>query len=272
MRRLLLLLAATLLCFLQAPAYAQGRAFSQPELEALLAPVALYPDPVLSNILAAATHPDQVSEAARMPGADNPAWDPSVRALVAMPEVLERMAESPQWMFDLCDAALLEGPQISQAVQALRQRAYESGYVRSTDQYVIYYNPLIVYGAWRPAYGVVYWRPWPTRRVFVTERYVRIPESQRRPIVQSTTPIAQRGNGGPSPALQQQQLNSVTPHVRAPEANRQPSVQSATAPIAQRGNGGPSPALQMQPANRHTPAAASEPRREATHEHHRHRG
>lgn len=227
MRRLLL---AALLCFLQAPAHAQARTDS--ELEAMLAPIALYPEAVLSNILGAATRPAEVAEAARMPGTDHPAWAPSVRALVPFPEVLQRMAESPQWMLDLGTAALAQGSQVAQAVQALRQRAYASGSLRSTDEqlvqyygssivvqpavpqivYLPYYNPFLVYGAWGPAYRVVPWRPWPTRRVFVTKRYLPIPESHRRSTVQSATlqsasPIAQRGNGGPSPALQMQRAS-----------------------------------------------------------------
>jgi hypothetical protein len=225
MRRLLLVLACALPCLLQTPAYAQAR--TGPELEAMLAPIALYPDAALSNILRAATHPTEVSDAARLPGADNPAWDPSVRALVSFPEVLQGMAESPQWMHDLGDAALAQGPQVTQAIQALREHAYAGGYLRSNEQqlvqhygssivvqpavpqvvYLPYYNPLLVYGAWQPLHRVVSWRPWPARRVFVTKRYVPDHESHRQPIAQSARPIAQRGNGPPSPALQMQRAN-----------------------------------------------------------------
>ena len=95
-----LLLALCLLLPL-APAHAQQRLYSQPELDALLAPVALYPDPLLSQILPAAVYPDQVAQAAdwsrRNPGVsgddavqmvqDQP-WEPSVKALVAYPDVL----------------------------------------------------------------------------------------------------------------------------------------------------------------------------------------
>src|SRR5438445_93390 len=129
-----LLLALCLLLPL-APAHAQQRLYSQPELDALLAPVALYPDPLLSQILAAAVYPDQVAQAAewsrRNPGVsgddavqmvqDQP-WEPSVKALVAYPYVLARMGESPQWTADLDNAFLCQQTQTMAPVHALPQR------------------------------------------------------------------------------------------------------------------------------------------------------
>src|SRR5687767_4751429 len=99
-----------LLMAVAAPANAQTRSFSQPELDALLAPVALYPDPLLSQVLMAATYPQDVAEAAAWSRA-NPyvkgedavraaqgyPWDPSVKSLLAFPDILARMDESPQW-------------------------------------------------------------------------------------------------------------------------------------------------------------------------------
>jgi hypothetical protein len=183
-------------------AAAQARVFNQAELDALLAPIALYPDPLLSSILEAAAYPDQVAEAARWSRA-NPQlqgddavralepvpWHPSVKALVAFPEVLARMEESPNWLRDLGEAYAVHGPYIMQTIQQLRQRAQTSGYLHSTDQqqvyqdagaivvqpayptvvYVPYYDPFVVYGAWWwPAYRPVFWRPWPVRRVFIS--------------------------------------------------------------------------------------------------------
>jgi len=183
-------------------AAAQARAFNQAELDSLLAPIALYPDPLLSNILEAAAYPDQVAEAARWSRA-NPQlkgddavralepvpWHPSVKALAAFPEVLARMEESPNWLRDLGEAYAAHGPYVMQTIQQLRQRAQASGYLHSTDQqqvyqddgaivvqpaypnvvYVPYYDPFVVYGAWWwPAYRPVYWRPWPAQRVFVS--------------------------------------------------------------------------------------------------------
>ncbi|TMI04043.1 MAG: DUF3300 domain-containing protein [Betaproteobacteria bacterium] len=257
-----LLLALCLLLPL-APAHAQQRLYSQPELDALLAPVALYPDPLLSQILAAAVYPDQVAQAAdwsrRNPGVsgddavqmvqDQP-WEPSVKALVAYPDVLARMGESPQWTSDLGNAFLGQQTQTMATVQALRQRAQASGYLRSDGEqqvyqqgpaiavqpvypqymYVRYYDPLVVYGPWWwPAYRPVFWRPWAprvvfvnhvnivSRQVFVTRAHVwsrpwrNVPESQRSPIIQ----------GSPRP-------NATWRPV--PEAQRQPIIQSAPRP------------------------------------------
>jgi hypothetical protein len=257
-----LLLALCLLLPL-APAQAQSRLYSQPELDALLAPIALYPDPLLSQILTAAVYPDQVAQAAdwsrRNPGAsgddavqmvqDQP-WEPSVKALVAYPDVLARMGESPQWTSDLGNAFLGQQTQSMTTVQTLRQRAQASGYLRSDGEqqvyqqgpaivvqpvypqyvYVRYYDPMVVYGAWWwPAYRPVCWRPWAprvvfvnqvtvvSRQVFVTRPHVwsrpwhNVPESQRQPIIQS----------------------SPRPHATwrpVPEAQRQPIIQSTPRP------------------------------------------
>src|SRR5918999_4341229 len=98
-------------------AQAQERLYHQGELDAMLAPIALQPDGVVSQVLIASTYPEDVAEAARWSRA-NPhmrgedavravyyeAWDPAVKALVAFPELLLRMDESPQWMHDLGQA------------------------------------------------------------------------------------------------------------------------------------------------------------------------
>src|SRR5260221_8634413 len=110
--RILVLLFCAALSFL--PSAGRAQSYSQAELDALLAPIALYPDPVLSQVLDAATAPNEVAEAAQwsqanrgMTGDDavravqQYPWRPSVKALVAYPELLARMAESPQWTFDL---------------------------------------------------------------------------------------------------------------------------------------------------------------------------
>ena len=190
------LLAAFTLVFAQGGAHAQGAyAFSQQELDQMLAPIALYPDPLLSQILMAATYPLEVVEAARWsrarPGlsgddavraAEGEDWDPSVKSLLAFPQVLERMDENLQWTQTLGDAFLDQQAQVMDTVQALRRRAAEAGSLRSDDRlrvldsgsglmleplnpqtvYVPYYDPQVVYGPWWwPAYPPVYWRPWP---------------------------------------------------------------------------------------------------------------
>src|SRR5688572_9872038 len=106
MKTLIAVLLCSGLTFLQGPAQAQQRLYHQGELDAMLAPIALYPDGLLSQILIAATYPAEVAEAARW-SRDNPQlsgqdavravgdmdWDASVKSLVAFPDVLARMDE-----------------------------------------------------------------------------------------------------------------------------------------------------------------------------------
>src|SRR5215510_10850438 len=120
------LMARLLLCAAMvatATAVRAERVFNQAELDSLLAPIALYPDAVLSNILVAASYPEEVREAAawtrdnaRLRGDDalraiQPApWQPSVKALVPFPELLDRMDQNPDWLRDLGEAYRVHGP------------------------------------------------------------------------------------------------------------------------------------------------------------------
>jgi len=231
------------------------RTYNQAELDALLAPVALYPDTVLSNILIAASYPDDVREAAAWsrgnPQArgddalrlvENLPWHPSVKALVAMPEVLARMDESPTWLHDLGEAYRVHGPYVMETVQSLRQRAQASGNLRSDSEqqvyyegsnivvaplypnvvYVRYYDPFVVYGPWWwPAYRPIVWRPF-APRVVVINRPVLVhrPVHVQRPVIIQhpvvvrppvtrtqfhREPEPRRYNGPPSPAVREQQ-------------------------------------------------------------------
>jgi len=189
-------IAALLSALLLAPALAPAQdRFSQPELDRLLAPVALYPDPLLSQVLMAATYPADVVQAARWSRAnshlagDNAVlaaadehWDPSVLSLLAFPQLLQRMDENPGWTRSLGEAFLAQEPQVMDTVQQLRRRAHAAGHLRSDERilvqpqdqaiaiapaqphvvYLPYYDPLVVYGPWWwPAYQPVYWAPWP---------------------------------------------------------------------------------------------------------------
>jgi len=220
MKRWFALVLAAALALWQLPSQAQPRVFSQGELDALLAPVALYPDPVLSNILVAATYPDDLRDAAAWSRA-NPQltgedavraaepipWHPSVKALLAFPELLVRMDESPQWTADLGAAFLEQEPYVMDTVQGLRRRAQASGSLQSNDQYSVqqqgssiavypaqpqavyvpYYDPYVVYGQWWwPAYRPVFWRPWyahPTVFVSSSVFFVRSVDWHRRHVV-----------------------------------------------------------------------------------------
>ena len=205
LRLLLALTVAMIAALTSVAAHAQQRIFNQAELDALLAPIALYPDPLLNQVLDASLYPDEVADAAAWSRANpqlngdaavqfvqNMPWQPSVKALVAYPDVLARMGESPQWVADLGQAYATHGPYIQTTVQQLRARAQASGYLQS-DQYqqvytqesqivvqpvypnvvyVPYYNPFVVYGTWWwPAYRPVYWRPWVPHPVYVTRAW-----------------------------------------------------------------------------------------------------
>jgi Protein of unknown function (DUF3300) len=177
------------------PPSSEAPAFSQQELDQMLAPIALYPDPLLSQILMAATYPLEIVEAARWVGA-NPglrgedavraaaaqSWDPSVKSLVAFPQILALMDQRLDWTQSLGNAFLAQQTQVMDTVQELRRRANSAGNLRSTDQmqvqdqrgsialqpanpqvvYVPYYDPTIIYGSWWwPGYPPVYWPAWP---------------------------------------------------------------------------------------------------------------
>jgi uncharacterized protein DUF3300 len=177
-------------------AFAQERVpFRQDELDQMLAPVALYPDSLLSQILMASTYPLEVVQASRWSRA-NPGvkgqdavrvvesmdWDPSVKSLTAFPQVLTMMDQKIEWTERLGEAFLAQQADVMDSVQGLRRRAEATGNLRSSEQmrvsrqddlvyieqgspeivYVPYYNPTVVYGPWWwPAYPPVYWAPFP---------------------------------------------------------------------------------------------------------------
>jgi hypothetical protein len=180
----------------------QARTFTQAELDAMLAPIALYPDPLLTNILTAAIYPYDVKAAADWSAAnpnvkgddalravEGELWHPSVKALIAYPDVLARMGESPQWVVDLGNAYQNQYPALAASIQGLRARAQSTGALQSNDQqtvyqqdqaiyvqpvypnvvYAPYYDPLVVYGTWWwPSIYPVVWRPWIPHPVHVT--------------------------------------------------------------------------------------------------------
>lgn len=176
--------------------------FSNEELEQLAAPVALYPDPLLAQVLMAATYPVEVVQAARFVQA-NPGlresrldealraqnWDDSVKALVSFPQILSMMDDRLDWTQRLGDAFLAQEPDLMDAVQVLRARAQAQGTLTSSPQqvvrveppyiyiepaspeviYVPVYNPLIVFGAWPyPGHRPYYYHPagWPVTQGF----------------------------------------------------------------------------------------------------------
>ncbi|MGA3080171.1 MAG: DUF3300 domain-containing protein [Terracidiphilus sp.] len=137
--------------------YAQSQPQPQPlgaeQLEQLLAPIALYPDALVAQILAAATYPAQVVGADHWlayqgyaspdqiaAGADAQPWDPSVKALTAFPQVLAQMDRDLQWTTDLGNAYYNQPQDVLQTVQVLRQRAQAAGTLEDSPQEAVSYN------------------------------------------------------------------------------------------------------------------------------------
>lgn len=186
------------------PAAAQTK-LDNAQLDQLMAPVALYPDSLLSQILMGATYPDDVAAAAKWSAAhasesgdqavkavEGETWDPSVKALVAFPSVMDLMGRQPGWVKSVGDAFLAQPYGVMDSVQRLRVQAQKAGNLKSTPQqtvtssntnnktvvviepadpqvvYVPSYNPTVVYGAWAyPSYPPYYYPP-PPGSVFAT--------------------------------------------------------------------------------------------------------
>ena len=130
-----------------ARAQAEAAPFKPEEIEALVAPIALYPDSVLSQVLMASTYPLEVVYAARwlkanpnvkgdaaIKAVENQTWDVSVKSLVAFPQVLEPMDDKLDWTQKLGDAFLAQQKDVLDAVQRLRAKAQQSGNLKTTEQ------------------------------------------------------------------------------------------------------------------------------------------
>jgi Protein of unknown function (DUF3300) len=143
--------------------------YPPPELDRLVSRVALYPDPLLSQIFAAATFPDVPDAArwadqhhyltgdalARAISDDHLPWDPSVQSLLPFPSVLDMMASDMAWTSEVGNAFLAQQPDVMDAVQRERRRAYDYGYLRTNPQVVVNYGPYISIVPANPAFIVV---------------------------------------------------------------------------------------------------------------------
>lgn len=168
-----------------------GVALNQAELDQLLAPIALYPDTLLSHILVAATYPLEIIQAARWRAAnekldeqealnavEDKDWDPSVKALIPFNDLLQRFSADLDWLQSLGDAFLNNEEQVLTSVQKLRQKAYAIGNLQNNEYveinqddqqisiqpvnrefiYVPYYDTRVVYGRWWwDEYQPYYW-------------------------------------------------------------------------------------------------------------------
>jgi hypothetical protein len=164
---------------------------SEAELAQTLAPIALYPDTLLTHILIASTYPIEVIEAERWLNknsqltatqvenkAEKKEWDASIKALLAFPRVMEKLSEDLTWMQKLGDAFLQDEERVLASIQTLRQQADEAGSLANIDNvkvikeqriiiiepaqpeiiYVPYYDTRLVYGRWYwTHYPPVYW-------------------------------------------------------------------------------------------------------------------
>ncbi len=164
----------------------EAKTFKQEELDQMLAPIALYPDDLLTQLLIASTYPLEIVQAARWAkqnknlkgdklaeALEKEDWDPSVKSILNFPEVLDRMNENLQWTQKLGDAFLAQEKQVMDTIQMLRKKAQEAGNLKDNPQqkvvveketiviqssnpeviYVPSYNPVVVYGGWWwPAY------------------------------------------------------------------------------------------------------------------------
>ncbi len=175
----------------QAPVPEQGPQYTPQtpqQLQDLVAPIALYPDSLVAQILAAATFPEEVVEADRWVqdhpdlkgealanAVNNMPWDPSVKALTAFPSVLGNMDKNLSWTSTLGDAYYNQQQDVMDAIQVMRQKAEQAGNLKSTPQqtvsnqgstvviqpaspdvvYVPAYNPWLVYGP-----GIAPWPGW----------------------------------------------------------------------------------------------------------------
>ncbi len=165
-----------------------GPAFRPEEIDQMVAPIALYPDALLAQVLTASTYPLEIVQAARfvqqnkdlkgeklMAAAKDKDWEPSVKAMLSFPDVLLMMSEKLEWTEKIGNAFLGQQKDVMTSVQRLRKKAQESGNLKTTKEqkvvvekqtqviviesanpqvvYVPTYNPTVVYGVWAyPAY------------------------------------------------------------------------------------------------------------------------
>jgi hypothetical protein len=152
-----------------APVYAPA------QLDQMVTPIALYPDPLLAQIFAAATYPDQIPDAAQWADqhhyltgqaladaiqADQLPWDPSVQALLPFPSVLHMMTSDMPWTTAIGNAFLAQQQDVMDAVQRDRAKARQYGYLRSDSAVIVSGEPYVTIVPANPAFVVVpYYNP-----------------------------------------------------------------------------------------------------------------
>jgi hypothetical protein len=180
----------------EAPTDQAGAKIPADQLDSLVAPIALYPDPLLSQVLVASTYPLEVIQLqqwlAQHKGLNEKQladevkkqdWDPSIQGLAALPDAVKLLAENIKWTTDLGNAFLAQQKDVMDAVQRMRKKAKDAGNLKSSEQvkvetktvestqvivveqanpqvvYVPSYNPTVVYGAPVYAYPPIAYPP-----------------------------------------------------------------------------------------------------------------
>src|SRR6202521_3707795 len=175
-----ILMLAALMVLVVAPVLSSAQdtpapSFTPEQLDKLVARIALYPDSLLAQVLAAATYSDQIPDAARWADqhhyltgqalanaiqADHLPWDPSVQALLPFPSVLQMMANDMSWTTDLGNAFLSQHRDVRDGVQRERKKARDYGYLRSNAQIIVSDGPYITIVPVHPAFiPVPYYDP-----------------------------------------------------------------------------------------------------------------
>jgi hypothetical protein len=174
------------------------------QLDSLVAPIALYPDPLLAQVLVASTYPLELIQLqqwlSKNPGLEGDAlaeavakqpWDPSIQSMAAVPDAANRLADDIQWTTDLGNAFLAQQGDVMDAVQRMRKKAQDNGALESNEQqvvatevveqktvivvqpaqpeviYVPSYSPTVVYGPPVYPYPPIYYPPYPPGGAFV---------------------------------------------------------------------------------------------------------
>ena len=199
----IVLLPGDILAYISFPTQAPASSPQSPapkipsdQLDSLVAPIALYPDPLLAQTLAASTYPLEIiqlqqwleknknlKDKALADSVAKQPWDASIQALAALPDVVKRLADDIQWTTDLGNAFLAQQSDVMDAVQRMRKKAQDKGNLKSTEQqkvetqvidsqpiilieqanpqvvYVPSYDPMVVYGAPLYPYPPIYYPP-----------------------------------------------------------------------------------------------------------------
>jgi hypothetical protein len=167
------------------------------QLDSLVAPIALYPDPLLSQVLVASTYPLEIvqlqqwlektgsfmNETAKTEAVQKQDWDPSIQAMAVLPDVVKQLADNIKWTSDMGNAFLAQQGDVMDAVQRMRAKANGTGHLKSNEQmkvetrevesktvivieqsdpemvYVPSYNPTVIWGAMAYPYPGFYYPP-----------------------------------------------------------------------------------------------------------------